>query len=96
MTTFQKRLIAAIVIGAVAAYFMPILVNGFWPFLMAPAPIVLWASTIYFIPALVAWVRQHYNAPAIIILNLLLGWTGLGWAVALVWAATNPGVQTKA
>ena len=43
---------------------------------------------LYLIPALVAYNRQHPNAWAILILNLLLGWTVLGWIVSLVWACT--------
>lgn len=44
---------------------------------------------IYFFPGLVAELRRHRNRTAIAILNLLLGWTVLGWIAALVWAATN-------
>jgi len=29
------------------------------------------------------------NMDAILILNLFLGWTFLGWVIALVWAFTN-------
>ena len=43
---------------------------------------------LYLIPVLVAYNRQHPNAWAILILNLLLGWTVLGWIVSLVWAST--------
>lgn len=42
----------------------------------------------YFIPAVVAVSRHYHNAAAIFILNLLLGWTVLGWIIALVWAST--------
>ena len=42
----------------------------------------------YFAPAVVAYWRRHPSAPAIMLLNLLLGWTGLGWIVALIWANT--------
>ncbi len=41
---------------------------------------------VYFLPSLIAFLRQHKNKLAIFILNILLGWTGLGWAVALVWS----------
>jgi hypothetical protein len=44
---------------------------------------------IYFIPSIIASNRHHKNKDAIIILNLLLGWTFLGWVVALVWAYTD-------
>ncbi len=44
----------------------------------------------YFIPSVVALVRSHHNVGAIIALNLLLGWTVIGWIAAFVWALTNP------
>ena len=43
---------------------------------------------IYLLPAVVAQVRRHHQTTTIIGLNLLLGWTFIGWAVALVWALT--------
>jgi hypothetical protein len=43
---------------------------------------------LYLLPAIVACTRAHQSALAIFLLNLLLGWTVLGWIVALVWAAT--------
>jgi hypothetical protein len=41
---------------------------------------------IYIYPWLAARRRSHPDASAIGILNLFLGWTFLGWVVALVWA----------
>jgi RsiW-degrading membrane proteinase PrsW (M82 family) len=48
--------------------------------------------TIYFVPFFIAKARHHHNSDAILVLNLLLGWTLLGWIGALVWAftATRP------
>lgn len=46
------------------------------------------ALTIYFIPAFVAYGRGHHNRAAILVLNLLLGWSFIGWVVALVWSCT--------
>lgn len=40
---------------------------------------------IYFAPSIVAWGRKNHFA-AIFALNLFLGWTLLGWVVALVMA----------
>ena len=45
---------------------------------------------LYFTPTIIAWLRTHYNRWAILALNLLLGWTVLGWIVSLVWSFTNP------
>ena len=57
---------------------------------------LIFALSIYFLPSLVAWVRNHHQANAIAVLNLLLGWTILGWIAALVWACTaTPGQQSQ-
>ena len=45
---------------------------------------------IYFIPSIVATKRSHHNRLAINILNIFLGWTFLGWVIALTWACINP------
>ena len=42
---------------------------------------------LYFIPTIVANKRGRKNKGAIFVLNLLLGWSFVGWVVALVWAA---------
>lgn len=47
-------------------------------------------AVLYFVPAIVALARHHANAPAIVVLNLLAGWTFIGWVGALVWAISTP------
>lgn len=42
-----------------------------------------------FVPWFVAKVRGHHQSMAIFMLCLFLGWTGLGWVLALVWACTH-------
>lgn len=44
---------------------------------------------LYFLPGLLAGWRCHRNANAIGALNLFLGWTFIGWVVAMVWALTD-------
>ena len=51
--------------------------------------ILLWVA--YFIPSGVAFLRAHHSKVAILTLNILLGWSGIGWIVALVWALAYPG-----
>lgn len=46
------------------------------------------AALFYFPPTIVAWVRRHPNRLSIFLLNLLLGWTLIGWVVALIWSAS--------
>lgn len=43
---------------------------------------------VYFLPAMVAARRRHANRGAICTLNLLLGWTMVGWVIAMVWSMT--------
>jgi hypothetical protein len=47
------------------------------------------ALAIYFLPAMIANTRKHKHTMAIVLTNLFLGWTFLGWVAALVWACTN-------
>lgn len=42
----------------------------------------------YFLPWFIALNRGHNNTVAIFVLTLFLGWTFLGWVIALVWCFT--------
>ncbi len=44
---------------------------------------------ILFAPARAAYKRKHKNRRAIMFLNLLGGWSIIGWIAAFVWAQTN-------
>ncbi len=44
---------------------------------------------LYFLPSLIAVFRHKRNTGAIFLLNLLLGWTVLGWVGALFWSALH-------
>jgi len=48
--------------------------------------IVLLGFAFYCAPMIVAFARRHNRAKAIGLLNLLAGWSVLGWIAALVWA----------
>jgi hypothetical protein len=60
--------------------------------------VMLIAALFYFVPAIVAGTREHHQTFAIVILNIVGGWTLVGWVVALVWACTEvkPRVITPA
>lgn len=45
---------------------------------------------IYLLPAGIAFLRGHQSSVAIALVTVLLGWSFIGWVVALVWAFTNP------
>jgi hypothetical protein len=40
----------------------------------------------YFLPTIIALVRSKRDALSIFLLNFFLGWTLIGWIIALVWA----------
>ena len=41
----------------------------------------------YFLPSILAFAKSKRDTAAILLLNIFLGWTVIGWVVALVWAA---------
>ncbi|ENQ2777063.1 TPA: superinfection immunity protein [Klebsiella pneumoniae] len=54
--------------------------------------VLIFAIIIYVLPGVIASSRGHKNSSAIWVLNIVLGWSFLGWIAALVWSFTNPGV----
>ena len=48
--------------------------------------ILLVIASVYFLPTIVAVMNNRKNKIAISALNILLGWTFLGWVISLVWA----------
>jgi uncharacterized membrane protein len=47
---------------------------------------LVFISLFYFIPSIISIYRHKSNGCAIFVLNLFLGWTVIGWIIALVWA----------
>ncbi|MCC5997237.1 MAG: superinfection immunity protein [Oceanicaulis sp.] len=43
---------------------------------------------LHFLPTIIALARSHHNGFAIFLTNLLLGWTVIGWIIALIWSVT--------
>ena len=43
----------------------------------------------YFLPWIIALFKSKRNTTAIFLLNIFLGWTIIGWFIALIWSATN-------
>jgi hypothetical protein len=51
------------------------------------------AMLLYFLPSFAPWGKRNWGA--IFLLNLLLGWTLIGWIVALVWGWTIEAPRPK-
>ncbi len=42
---------------------------------------------LYFLPTIIAVIKSKRDTVAILLLNVFLGWSVIGWIIALVWAA---------
>ena len=49
--------------------------------------VVLVVVCLYFLPTIIAMARKVPNTGSVVVVNLLLGWTIIGWVVALAMAA---------
>ncbi|OOQ61129.1 superinfection immunity protein [Mucilaginibacter pedocola] len=49
--------------------------------------VLLLTFPLYFLPSILG--RKKHNSTSIFLLNLFLGWTAVGWIVALIWALSN-------
>lgn len=47
------------------------------------------AIVLYFVPTIIAVKRKHRSTGGIVALNILAGWTFLGWLIALVWSLSS-------
>jgi hypothetical protein len=64
---------------------------------MTPADVILAVLGVaaYWAPSITAGVRRVPNTGSVIVVNLFLGWTAVGWVVALAMACRSiPAAQT--
>ena len=84
-----STILAALIFAATNGYLIDDSASS--PF-MAEGPMLLSASLMllglfaYLLPTVIALGRKHRQSLAIVVLNIPLGWTLLGWVVALVLA----------
>lgn|SRR3989338_2070072 len=57
--------------------------------MVEPLSTIATIGTLYFLPSIIAGMKRKENAISILILNIFLGWTILGWIGALIWAYTG-------
>lgn len=55
--------------------------------------IIFWA---YFLPTVLAFYRKVSSPWSVLVINLFLGWTLVGWVVALALAVRTPPPKTTA
>lgn len=49
------------------------------------------AVAVYFLPTIIAFKRNHPSRVAILLVNLVFGFTVIAWFLCLVWSCTNNG-----
>ena len=57
--------------------------------LLLVVALITGGSLLYLIPSIIAITRNHPNMASIIVVNLLLGWSFVGWVISLAWSLTN-------
>jgi putative effector of murein hydrolase LrgA (UPF0299 family) len=57
--------------------------------LIATLLLLLIGAAVYFLPTIIAISRSSAAMTGVTLLNLLLGWTVIGWVVALVWSFSS-------
>ena len=50
---------------------------------------------LYMLPSLIAFARDHPQRRALTLLNILFGWTLIGWIMLFVWAVATPSDVTE-
>ncbi len=70
--------------GAGGASMLPIIIIG-----------ALLGLSLYFIPTIVAFKKDHINKIGILVLNVFLGWSFIGWVIALIWSVMKKNTSTK-
>ncbi len=48
-----------------------------------------------FVPSIIAFARNHTQKWFVMILNIVSGWTVIGWVAALVWAIVGKSASTE-
>lgn len=51
--------------------------------------VIILSIFIYFIPTIIAYKKDHKNKIIIFIVNLLSGYSIIGWIISFVWALSN-------
>jgi hypothetical protein len=59
-------------------------IDGLRHFLLFP--LVLFGMIIYLSPIVIAALRRKQNLAPLLLVNILLGWTVIGWIICVIWA----------
>jgi hypothetical protein len=63
--------------------------DGFGTGLMSFSIVLLVCIALYMLPSFIAYRRDCPNKLAILLVNIFLGWTFVGWFGALIWSVLS-------
>ena len=58
-------------------------------FLQEYGLLLIIGAALYFLPTIIVAIRGAHNGCGIFLTNFFLGWTLIGWVVALIWALAS-------
>jgi hypothetical protein len=58
--------------------------------------VIILCFVVYFIPTVVSALRHKRNTVPLFLVNLFLGWSGIGWLVVLVWSLMHESARSSA
>lgn len=50
------------------------------------SPVFFLLMFLYALPTFIAWRRKHNSLGSVAIVNILTGWSLIGWVAALIWS----------
>lgn len=56
--------------------------------------LLIFFFALYMLPTIIAFMRKKKNTGAIAVVNFFLGWSLIGWVVALAWSFTHENKST--
>jgi hypothetical protein len=54
--------------------------------MVEPFSMAILVGCLYFLPSIIAGLKRKKSIVSILIMNIFLGWTIVGWIVAFIWA----------
>ena len=75
-----------ILIGVAGSIFLAIIGSTEAGKVLLGLAFIIGLILLYFLPAIIAGRRRNPDEKQIMILNVFLGWTFVGWVIALIWA----------
>jgi uncharacterized membrane protein YhaH (DUF805 family) len=84
--SMRKVLLSLLVLGALLSGACVVMPHDPWKDSFFVFPFGLFGLALYLLPTIIVIARRKKNILGPILVNVLLGWTFIGWIVALIWA----------